>query len=254
MMRVAVIQSNYIPWKGYFDIIHDVDLFVFYDDVQYTKNDWRNRNRIKSTGGSSWLTIPVSFCSGQNVCDVVLSDKRWQRKHWKSLNQSYSSAPYFKNYRSELECVYMDTEWTNLSALNQYLTRLIAERFLGLTTSFADSRTYELQGSSDARLLDLLTKLKASVYISGPSATNYIQKEEFDKLGIEIVYKDYGGYPEYPQKYPPFDHAVTVLDLLFNCGPKANYYIWGWRAENAEGDGSKRCHECRDHSQSDNGL
>src|SRR5579864_7157911 len=107
-MRAAVLQSNYIPWKGYFDIIHDVDVFVFYDDVQYTKNDWRNRNRIKTAGGVQWLTVPTGSDINRRICDVSLPDPNWTRKHWRTLHQAYSHAPHFHRYESFLSEIYLE--------------------------------------------------------------------------------------------------------------------------------------------------
>src|SRR5690349_15770355 len=112
-MRVAVIQSNYIPWKGYFDIIHDVDVFIFYDDLQYTKNDWRNRNQIKSSYGLQWLTIPVGQRSDRLICDVQIADSGWQKKHWEKLRHSYARAPFFSRYAPFLEDIYLDAHWDN---------------------------------------------------------------------------------------------------------------------------------------------
>src|SRR4051794_6229990 len=136
--RVAILQSNYIPWKGYFDIIHDVDEFVFHDDLQYTKQDWRNRNRIKTASGLRWLTIPVGDDEKRRICDVELPRTTWPSEHWESLQSAYSHAPYFETYRPLLETIYR-TIWTNLSDLNQHIIRTIAG-LLGVRTVFRDSR------------------------------------------------------------------------------------------------------------------
>lgn len=229
MKRVAVLQSNYIPWKGYFDIIHDVDLFVFYDDVQYTKNDWRNRNKIKTANGAQWLTVPAGSGLNQRICDVTLTDARWAGKHWKTIQQAYSAAPHFRRYEAFLREVYLGMQWEKLSELNQFLIRRIAVDHLGITTQFADSRDYAVEGKKFGRLLDLLVKLHAEEYVSGPSAKNYLDDEQIEALGIKLVYKSYDGYPDYPQRFPPFEHAVSILDVLFNTGPDAPSYIWGWR-------------------------
>ena len=236
MKKVAILQSSYIPWKGYFDIIHDVDLFIFYDDVQYTKNDWRNRNKIKVAGGTSWLTIPVSACSDELICNVRLSDRRWAGKHWKSFVQYYSRAPYFEYYRSFFEQAFLGERWDNLSKLNQYLIQHIARDFLGIKTEFRDSREYNASGVKLERLLDLLRKSGAERYVSGPAAKDYIDEEDFFQAGVELIFKDYSGYPEYSQFHHPFDHYVTVLDLLFHVGPDAPYYIWGWRENEEKGE------------------
>jgi hypothetical protein len=232
--RVAVIQSNYIPWKGYFDIIHDVDLFVFYDDVQYTKNDWRNRNRIKAPNGPMWLTIPTGSDIDRLVCDVRLTDTRWAAKHWKSLKQFYSVTPHFKRYEAFFQDVYLGRQWDHLSQLNQHLITAIATDLLGVKTSFSDSRVYAAQGSKLDRLLDLLEKTGTRTYVSGPAAQDYIQEERFAQQGVNVIYKSYAGYPAYPQRFPPFEHAVSIVDLLFNAGPDTPYFIWGWRESGVE--------------------
>lgn len=225
---VAVLQSNYIPWKGYFDIIRDADLFVFYDDVQFTKNDWRNRNRIKTPKGTEWLTVPVGQDIGRRICDVTIPDPRWARVHWKTLSQNYARAPHFAHYRELLEPVYLGREWKYLSELNRHLIEAIA-RELGIATAFADSRDYELHGAASERLLELLVKTGTKRYVSGPSARDYIDAAAFAAAGIEVAYKSYDGYPEYPQLHPPFEHRVSIVDVLFNCGPRSPAAIWGWR-------------------------
>lgn len=228
--RVAVLQSNYIPWKGYFDIVHDVDLFVFYDDLQYTKNDWRNRNRIKAAGGVEWISVPVGDDCNRLICEVELKSDSWQAKHWRTLQQNYGKCPHFGRYREYLEHVYLGQRWTHLSALNQSLIRHVSHEFLGLDTEFADSRAWHVEGQKLDRLIDLVRQAGATSYVSGPAARDYIVPERFAELGIDLRWKNYTGYPEYVQRFPPFEHGVTVLDLLFNTGPEAPWYIWGWRS------------------------
>lgn len=227
--RVAVLQSSYIPWKGYFDIIHDVDTFIFYDDVQFTKSDWRSRNRVKTIQGPRWLSIPAGSDQSRLIHEVELSDPSWQRKHWATLKQSYGKSRFFPDYRSFFEDVYLGTTWTSLSKLNQYLITHIANDFLGITTTFYDSRRYAAQGQKLDRLLDLLQKVGATSYVSGPAASDYIDASRFASAGIGLQFKDYSDYPEYRQPYPPFDHAVSILDLLFAEGGNAGKFIWGWR-------------------------
>ncbi len=228
-LRVAVLQSNYIPWKGYFDIIHDVDLFVFYDDNQYTTRDWRNRNRIKTAGGPQWLTIPVGDDKTRLIHDVSVTNPAWQAKHYESLRQNYSKSPHFGLYRPWLEHVYLEQEWSNLSALNHATIQHVAREFLGIRTTFADSRTYAAQGHKLDKLVDLVVKTGATTYLSGPAAKDYIEPERFEQVRIGLEWKDYSGYPVYPQRFPPFEHGVSILDLLFNTGTDAPWYIWGWR-------------------------
>jgi hypothetical protein len=229
LKRVAVIQSNYIPWKGYFDIIHDVELFIFHDDLQYTKNDWRNRNKIKTPAGADWLTIPVGTSEHRLICEVEIKDAAWQKKHWSLLRTHYARAPHFARYTELLSDIYLGRQWRNLSELNQHLIKTISRDLLGITTEFQDSRDLRPEGTKQDRLLDLLAKAGADYYLSGPAAKDYIEADRFAAAGIELAWKSYAGYPEYPQLFPPFEHAVSILDLLLNVGPEAPHYIWGWR-------------------------
>ncbi len=227
-MRVVVNQSNYLPWKGYFDLIHDADLFVFYDDVQFTKNDWRNRNRIKTPRGPEWLSVPVGKRIDRLVCDVALPSDGWAESHWSSIEQAYRQAPFFADYAGRLHAV-LSAPHPTLSDLNQALVRLVAQDFLGIATRFDDSRRHPAPGRSQERLLALLASVGATTYISGPAAKAYLDETAFAAAGIELVWKDYAGYPEYPQFHPPFEHAVSVIDLVFQTGPDAPRHIWGWR-------------------------
>lgn len=227
--RVAVLQSNYIPWKGYFDIIHDVDVFVFYDDVQYSKNDWRNRNRIKTPRGVEWLTIPVGSRIHRLICEVELPDQSWVSDHLETLSRSYAAAPFFEHYREFLSGIFLGNDWRKLSDLNQALIRAIARDALDIPTEFRDSREFSLEGHKQDRLLDLLVAIGCDVYVSGRAGRNYLDVEDFERRGIEVQWKDYAGYPEYPQLHPPFVHEVTVLDVLFHTGRAAPDFIWRWR-------------------------
>lgn len=227
---VAIIQSSYIPWKGYFDIIHDVDEFIFLDDVQYTVRDWRTRNRIKTANGPIWLSVPAGSDRNRLICEVTLDDDRWQERHWKSILHSYSRAPHFRQYAEFFEELYRGRVWGNLSEMNRCITERIARELLGIRTQFSDSRAYAAQGAKQDKILDLLKLSKADRYISGPSASGYLDQAKFEELGIALVFKDYADYPEYDQLYPPFEHAVSVMDLIFNAGPRATDYIWGHRS------------------------
>jgi hypothetical protein len=226
--RVAILQSNYIPWKGYFDIIHDVDEFIFLDDVQYTNRDWRNRNRIKTPSGPAWLTIPVGQSRSRLICDVDLPATDWPRAHWRRIEDSYGRAPHFETYRPCLEEIYLGRTWQRLSEFNQHVIRTVAD-WLGITTRFRDSRELPLHGRKQDRLLEILEHVGADVYVSGPAARAYLDPQRFEDARIELRWKDYSGYPEYPQFHPPFVHEVTILDLLFHTGPDAAHSIWGWR-------------------------
>jgi hypothetical protein len=231
MKKVAICQSNYIPWKGYFDLIHEVDLFLFYDDVQFTVRDWRNRNSVKTPQGCRWLTIPVGAERNRRICDVTLSSGDWQARHWRTLRQCYGKAPCFRQYETFFDRVYLGMEWRTLSELNQFLITRIARDYLGIRTEVDQSSRYGVTSRKQERILDLVKAVGADVYVSGPAAKAYLDPERFRREGIEVVWKDYSGYPEYPQLYPPFEHGVTILDLLFHVGANASYYIWGWRAD-----------------------
>lgn len=223
--KVAIIQSNYIPWKGYFDMINMVDLFIFHDDLQYTKQDWRNRNRIKTQRGTEWLSIPCGSDESRLICEVELLDKNWQEKHWRKISQYYAHAPYFELYKNFFADFYLHHNWNNLSELNQYLIKKISRLFLGINTKFDDSRRYNLKEKKDTRVIELLKKAGASEYLSGPAAKDYLSEKQFEDAGIKLLWMDYDGYPEYEQLYPPFAHNVSIIDLLFNVGEKVCGYL-----------------------------
>jgi len=230
MKRVAILQSNYIPWKGYFDIIHDVDTFIFYDDVQYTTRDWRNRNRIKTETGPQWLTVPVGSDRDRLIRDVRLPDDgAWAAEHWRTITRAYRSAPFFNRYRPYFEAFYLRRSWGSLSELNQALIVGIARDLLGITTQFEQSADYALTSAKGERILELLSKAGADHYLSGPAARAYLSDEQCAAAGVTVEWKDYRGYPEYPQLHGAFRHDVTILDLLFHTGPAAGEHIWGWR-------------------------
>ena len=229
-MRVVINQSNYLPWKGFFDLIHDADLFIFLDDVQYTHRDWRSRNRIKTRNGLLWLTVPVGSGSNRLINQVPLPAGDWANPHWQSIRHAYVTSPYFDEYAPFFSEVFAHPPGSTLSGLNQHLIKTIARDFLGITgTKFVDSASLGIRESKQERILALLKSVGATTYISGPAAKAYLDPERFAAEGIALQWKDYSGYPEYPQLHPPFEHAVSILDLLFSVGPAAPYHIWGWR-------------------------
>lgn len=225
--KVAIIQPSYIPWKGYFDIIHDVDEFVFLDSVQYTSRDWRSRNRIKSPNGLLWLSVPVGANRNRLIRDVSIPDPSWQADHWKTMVHAYGKTCGFRLYRSVFEQLYLGQRWQNLSEMNKAITRTIAHDILRLSTKFTDASDYMPEGAKLDLILDILKRAGATHYLTGPTAADYVDQARFDELGIQLSYKDYSGYPEYPQKYPPFEHSVSIVDLLFNVGEGPERYIWG---------------------------
>lgn len=229
MSKVAIIQSNYIPWKGYFDIINDSDIFVFLDDVQYTKNDWRNRNKIKTPKGLSWLTIPSGSNLNRLINEVELKDNNWQKEHWAKIVIHYKDSMYFNLYHDFFEDIYLKRKWSSLSKLNQYIIKKISREILGINTKFVNSNELESDGKKQDKVLSLVSSVSGSIYLSGPAAKDYNDDQLFKDRGIKLIYKDYSNYPEYEQFHPPFEHGVTILDLIFHKGPEAPYYIWGWR-------------------------
>jgi hypothetical protein len=223
--RVAILQSNYIPWKGYFDLIGLVDEFVLLDDVQYTKNDWRNRNRIKTAQGVAWLTIPVEHSGrfGQRIDEVHVAGDRWRLKHWRSIVQSYGSAPFFAAYRDRLEALYAEST-ERLSEVNRRFLEVLCE-LLGVRTRISSSTDYAAVNGRTERLVEICRVLGAETYLSGPAARDYLDESLFAATGISVEYIDYSDYPEYPQLHPPFEHRVSVVDLLFAVGPEAPRYL-----------------------------
>lgn len=237
MTQVAILQSNYIPWKGYFDLINAVDVFVWYDDVQYTPRDWRNRNRIKTAQGLRWLTVPCGSHRSRLINQVDLQDPGWQESHWETLSRAYAQAPFFDDYRAFFEALYLGNRWHTLSRMNQTFIESICRDILGIQTLFRDSTEFDLTASKADRLLELLEQIGADRYLSGPSARDYIDTRVFRDRGITVDWVDYEGYPAYPQLHGPFEHRVTLLDLLFHVGDDAGRYIWGERESVRSGNG-----------------
>lgn len=222
--KVAIVQSNYIPWKGYFDMIAAVDEFILYDDMQFTKNDWRNRNRLKTPNGIEWITIPVGQDIRRRIRDVALPSTGWQKKHWHSIEANYRRAKHFSEVSELLEPIYLQEVHSNLSAFNRRLIEA-ACGFLGIKTTIRNSWDYSLIVGKTARLADICVQAGASEYISGPAARGYIEEGEFKARDIKLTWFDYSGYPEYPQLWGEFSHGVSVVDLLLNCGKDAFRYM-----------------------------
>ncbi len=216
-MTVSISQSNYIPWKGYFDMIAKSEVFVVYDEVQYTKRDWRNRNIIKTEAGKKWLTIPVMVKGKffQCINETEVADTKWSENHLMQIKQTYSKAPFFKDNFPWIEEMYDAAGQTFLTDINVHFIKRICA-YLEITTRIIDSRELNLEGDRNERLVDACIKLKAATYLSGPAAKIYLDEGIFGKEGIAVEWMDYSGYPEYEQLYPPFEHGVSVLDLLFN--------------------------------------
>ncbi|WP_428397798.1 WbqC family protein [Marinobacter salarius] len=226
MNKVAILQSNYIPWKGYFDLINFVDHFVFYDSAQYTKNDWRNRNIIKTSQGLKWLTIPVRAKgkSSQSIEEATVTDQKWRKKHWSAITQAYSKAPFFSKYKEIFEYKFLEDKTDNLSKINFNFILLVNE-ILGITTKLHFSSDFVLEEGKSEKLAGICRDLNADVYLSGPSAQGYLDVSMFEKSGISVDWMDYSGYPKYRQLHGHFEHGVTILDLLFNEGENSLRYM-----------------------------
>lgn len=225
-MNLLITQSNYIPWKGYFDNIAQADLFVVYDDMQYTKRDWRNSNLIQTNTGKQWLTIPVEVKGkfSQKINKTTIADNSWNAKHLTQLKNNYAKAACFKQMVEWIEDLYMTAKSSNLSDINLHFLQRICN-FLEIETKIIDSKDLSFTGDRTEKLINICTMLQADKYLTGPLAKNYIDEDAFFKKGIGIDYFEYGGYKEYHQLYMPFDHHVTILDLIFNCGKEARKYL-----------------------------
>jgi hypothetical protein len=227
-MNVVILQPSYIPWRGYFDQIRRADLFVFYDDVQYDKHGWRNRNQIKTHQGKQWLTIPVhskGVTQGVAIKDVRIDwSKPWTRSHQKSLVISYGKAPCFKEYLPLLESVYQRRD--EFLADFTIESSILLARELGFTSTrfMRSSQMTGLAGQKTDRVISLLKHVGATHYICGPSASSYMEPQKFAEVGITFEYMEYN-YPEYPQLYLPYDPYVSILDLLFMVGKNAKQHF-----------------------------
>lgn len=223
--RVAILQSNYIPWKGYFDLLASVDEFIVYDEVQYTKNDWRNRNKVKTPQGTIWLTIPVITADrfGQTIKEAEINGTDWAERHWQTIRSNYLRAPYFTELERILLPIYEFPDHS-ISNFNVRLIKAVAN-YLHLTTKISDCMDFGLIDGKTERLVDLCKKANATTYVSGPAAKNYLDERLFKEAGIDVDWFDYSGYREYPQLWGGFEHAVSIIDLLLNCGKSSGDYM-----------------------------
>lgn len=227
MKKVAILQSNYIPWKGYFDMIASVDEFILYDDMQYTRRDWRNRNQIKTPQGVQWLTVPVQVKGKyeQKIRETEIdATSQWEIAHWKTLEQNYKRSAHFEEIATWLRPIYLDVEHRLLSQLNRTLIEAICG-YLGIGTRISNSWDYQLIDGKSERLASMCSQAAGTEYVSGPSAKGYVDEGVFAERGIGVTWFDYAGYPEYPQLWGEFAHGVTILDLLFNCGRETRHYM-----------------------------
>lgn len=228
-MKVFISQSNYLPWRGFFDAINSADVYVIYDSTQYTKNDWRNRNRVKGRNGWNWLTVPVRHqCLRQRIDEIKVAREGWAGQHWSTLHHTYARAPGFSFYSERLKSLYQGclAETSRLTDINFTLLVEIL-RWLGSNTRVVrDAEVLDEKALSHFdrswRLLRVCQALGADTYLSAPAAMCYLNVDLFYSNGISVEWVDYEGYPEYPQLSPPFDPSTSIVDLLFNLGERAD--------------------------------
>ena len=224
-MRVAILQPSYLPWLGFFEQMHRSDQFILYDDVQFTRRDWRNRNRVRVLEGSAWLTVPVIQKNkyDQSLLETKIDNSTsWKRKHLETIRCHYSKTPFFDNHFPWCEKVF-NSDWNFLLDLSletiQYL-----KRELKINTPLLRSSELGEAGNKTERLISICKQLGATQYLSGDSARNYISEKDFSDQGIELEYQEYQ-HPEYPQRYEGFVPFLSTIDLLFNCGDKSMEFL-----------------------------
>jgi hypothetical protein len=218
MKRIAVVQSCYIPWIGYFDLIRRCDLFILYDCVQYTVRDWRNRNCIKTPNGIQWLTIPVHSSRQHRIYDVTIANDTWRHDHWQTISHNYAKAPCFAQYGPKIQRLYEQCTQERLSDINRYFLSAFCE-WMQVKTLLVQQ---QIHPAPDADKTDALIALckhhQATHYLSGPSARGYLDIARFSDHGIQVEWMDYQHYHLYDQLYPPFTHQVSMVDCLLHLG------------------------------------
>lgn len=220
MTRAVVLQPNYVPWIGYFDLMNAADVFVLLDTVQYTRGDWRNRNRIKTGGGLKWLTIPMRPRIGTLIRDARCENLEWREEHLARLEAAYRDAPAFDAMMPRIRAWYAAVPGTRLVDIDEHLVRCAAEA-LGIETPIR--RASELADADDptGRLVALCRAVGADRYLSGPAARDYLDVEAMQAAGITVEWACYDYAGAYPQPHPPFERAVSVLDPLLCLGEDA---------------------------------
>ena len=226
MSVVGIVQSNYIPWRGYFDLIAACDIFVLYDDMQYTRRDWRNRNKIKTSAGLQWLTIPVKVKGkyNQKISDVEIQGERWQTDHWKTITYSYGKSVYFQEIQDLLGPIFLKSDFVYLSDFNLKLIKAIC-CYLGIKTKIVKSSDFIITGRKSETLASICDQLGAKTYLSGPTAKDYLEEKVFNNLSVNVNWFSYSDYKVYNQLWGEFEPQVSIIDLLFNCGLKSRNFI-----------------------------
>lgn len=226
-MILTAHQPVYLPWLGLFHRIALADTFIYFDAVQYQTHDWNNRNRIKTPQGPMWLTVPVQHTDHQNkkLFEIEIDNKRpWARKHWRSIEQSYSKAPYFKEYAPFLEDMY-SKEWKRLTELNECILKW-SLKSLGISIDYKRASDMNFEGKKSALVLDMCKKMKADVFIFGSLGAHYAETDDFEHEGVKLLFQNFI-HPTYPQLYGDFVPHLSIIDLLFNVGPESLDIIMG---------------------------
>lgn len=225
MTTLAVLQPGYLPWLGFFDQMQRVDIFVYYDDVQFDKHGWRNRNRIKSPVGPQWLTVPVLSTGyhGQSILDTEIDgSKFWSKKHLNAIRQNYARAPYLKTYLPEIEST-LNFCWRYLVDLDLALIEMMCH-WLDIQTPTARSSTLGITGDRSMRLLELCRHFGANIYLSGDAAQDYLEVELFADHGVTVEWQRYQ-HPTYAQIHGDFVPYLSALDLVLNNGSASQHII-----------------------------
>ena len=229
--KVIITQSNYIPWKGYFTTMKKATHLVLYDTAQYTRRDWRNRNKIISPQGPVWLSIPIDVKGKyhQQINEAKVKDHAWAHDHWNKISQYYKKAPHFDEYSQHFENLYLEKlkELEFLSDINRLLLQKCVD-LLGIDIKIMDSREFNLRGGKTEKLVNICEDLNADEYFTGPAAKGYIEEEQFRRKNIDFTFYDLENFPMYVQQWGDFEHHVSILDMFFNLGDDTvKYFNWG---------------------------
>ena len=221
-MMVGILQPGYLPWLGFFEQMYRCDIFVIYDDVQYDKQGWRNRNRIKTPQGAQWLTVPVlsKFEEHTSVCEIKVNNEvNWRKKHLFSIQQNYSKARYYRAYSSIFEETYA-RNWDYLIDLDLHFIIALAQGMGIDHKKMVRSSTLGVSGDKIDRLIAICQKFNADILYEGAAGKNYIDPRVFSQKGIHVEFQDYL-HPVYRQLYGEFIPYLSAIDLLFNQGERS---------------------------------
>jgi len=221
---IAIHQPNFLPWLGFFYKMVKSDVFVFLDNVQFSKNSYQNRVKIKTPHGAVWLTVPVLHKFGQLTLEVKINNtEKWREKHLRTFEMNYKKAPFFKPIFDLLQEIYFKKEWELLVDFNTELILCIS-KYLGIKTEIMRASLLNAGGKSTELLVNILKELNASTYLSGKGGAKYQNEDVFKTIGIKLIYSNFE-HPNYPQLWEGFLEGLSIVDLLFNCGEKSYQYI-----------------------------